>query len=96
MRGLDPGLITQRSAVVHVGSDIAASEFSPSARATRVMCCSETPARGKHEHRNRRRPVCTEDYDVAGVRHGLSEAKRERAADWSGSQQSPGTFEVPV
>jgi hypothetical protein len=36
MRGFIPWLITQRPAVVHVGSDIAAWEFSPSARATRV------------------------------------------------------------
>ena len=41
-------------------------------------------------------PVYTKDYDAAGVRHGLSEAKRERAPAWSGSQQSPGTFEVPA
>ena len=41
-------------------------------------------------------PVYTKDYDAAGVRHGLSEAKRERTPDWSGSQQSPGTFEVPA
>jgi predicted dinucleotide-binding enzyme len=41
-------------------------------------------------------PVYTKDYDAAGVRHGLSEAKRERTPDWSGSRQSPGTFEVPA
>jgi predicted dinucleotide-binding enzyme len=41
-------------------------------------------------------PVYTKDYDAAGVRHGLSEAKRERTPDWSGSQQSPGSFEVPA
>jgi len=41
-------------------------------------------------------PVYTKDYDAAGVRHGLSEAKRERTPDWSGSQQSPGTFELPA
>lgn len=41
-------------------------------------------------------PVYTKDYDAAGVRHALSEAKPERTSDWSGSQQSPGTFEVPA
>jgi hypothetical protein len=40
--------------------------------------------------------IYTKDYDAAGVRRGLSEAKRERTPDWSGSQQSPGTFEVPA
>ena len=41
-------------------------------------------------------PVYTKDYDAAGVRRALSEAKRDRTPDWSGSQQSPGTFEVPA
>jgi hypothetical protein len=41
-------------------------------------------------------PIYTKDYDAAGVRHGLSEAKRERTPDWSGPQQSPGTFEGPA
>jgi hypothetical protein len=41
-------------------------------------------------------PVYTKDYDAAGVRLGLAEATRERAPGWSGSQQSPGTFEVPA
>jgi predicted dinucleotide-binding enzyme len=41
-------------------------------------------------------PVYTKDYDAAGVRRALSEAKRDRTPDWSGSQQSPGSFEVPA
>jgi NADP oxidoreductase coenzyme F420-dependent len=56
VRGFIPWLITQRPAVVHVGSDIAAWEFSPSARATRVMCCfGDFSKRSKDEHRNHRR-----------------------------------------
>jgi predicted dinucleotide-binding enzyme len=41
-------------------------------------------------------PVYTKDFDAAGVRRALSEAKRERTPDWSGSQRSPGSFEVPA
>jgi hypothetical protein len=41
-------------------------------------------------------PVYTKDYDAAGVRHALSEAKRERTPAWSGSEHSAGTFEVPA
>jgi hypothetical protein len=41
-------------------------------------------------------PVYTKDYDAAGVRRALSEAKRDRTPNWSGSQQSPGSFEVPA
>jgi len=41
-------------------------------------------------------PVYTNDFDAAGVRRALAEAKRERTPDWSGSQLSPGTFEVPA
>lgn len=41
-------------------------------------------------------PVYTKDFDAAGVRHALAEAKHERPTAWSGTAQSPGSFEHPV
>jgi 8-hydroxy-5-deazaflavin:NADPH oxidoreductase len=41
-------------------------------------------------------PVYAKDLDAQGVRRALSEARNERAPEWSGTKQSPGTFEAPV
>jgi predicted dinucleotide-binding enzyme len=41
-------------------------------------------------------PVYAEDYDADGVRTALSEAKPERTPQFTGSANSPGTFESPV
>jgi predicted dinucleotide-binding enzyme len=41
-------------------------------------------------------PVYCKDYDAAGVRKALSEASRQRTAQWSGTENSPGTFESPA
>ncbi|MET1027835.1 MAG: NAD(P)-binding domain-containing protein [Dongiaceae bacterium] len=41
-------------------------------------------------------PVYTKDLDTAGVKRALSEASRERTADWRGTPASPGTFERPA
>jgi predicted dinucleotide-binding enzyme len=41
-------------------------------------------------------PVYTKDHDVAGVREGLTAAKKERTPQWSGTANSPGTFEQPA
>jgi 8-hydroxy-5-deazaflavin:NADPH oxidoreductase len=41
-------------------------------------------------------PVYAMDFDADGVRRALSEAKRERQSDFSGTTQSPGTFEAPA
>jgi predicted dinucleotide-binding enzyme len=41
-------------------------------------------------------PVYTKDFDAAGVRHALAEAKPERTADWRGTEKSPGTFAAPA
>jgi predicted dinucleotide-binding enzyme len=41
-------------------------------------------------------PVYCKDYDAAGVRKALSEASRQRTAQWSGTDNSPGTFESPA
>jgi predicted dinucleotide-binding enzyme len=41
-------------------------------------------------------PVYGFDYDAAGVRRALSEAKPERTADWKATDKSPGTYEAPA
>lgn len=41
-------------------------------------------------------PVYTGDLDAQGVRRALSEARKERTPAWSGTAQSPGTFESPA
>ena len=41
-------------------------------------------------------PVYANDYDADGVRKALSDAKPERTKDFSGTANSPGTFESPA
>jgi hypothetical protein len=41
-------------------------------------------------------PVYAKDFDAAGVRRALSEARPERTADWSGTANSPGDFNKPA
>jgi hypothetical protein len=41
-------------------------------------------------------PVYTRDFDSAGVRRGLADAKRERTPQWQASENSPGTFARPA
>ena len=41
-------------------------------------------------------PVYTADFDAEGVRRALSEARRERTPEWSGTANSPGTFTAPA
>ena len=41
-------------------------------------------------------PVYTKDYDAQGVRDALAQASPERTPDWSGTANSPGTFESPA
>lgn len=41
-------------------------------------------------------PVYASDFDVEGVRRGLADAKPERQRDFSGTANSPGTFEAPA
>ena len=41
-------------------------------------------------------PVYTKDFDTAGVRQALSEAKRERTAQWKATANSPGSFAHPA
>lgn len=41
-------------------------------------------------------PVYTKDFDIAGVRQALSEAKRERTAQWRATANSPGSFAHPA
>lgn len=41
-------------------------------------------------------PVYTMDFDAAGVRRALAEAKPERLPEWKATAKSPGTFEVPA
>ncbi|TAM60836.1 NADP oxidoreductase [bacterium] len=40
-------------------------------------------------------PAYTKDFDAAGVRRALAEAKPERTADWRATATSPGTFTTP-
>ena len=41
-------------------------------------------------------PEYTKDYDVAGVRRALSEARQERAPEWRATPNSPGTYDTPA
>ena len=41
-------------------------------------------------------PVYTKDFDAAGVRDALAAAKKERTPQWSGTANSPGSFEQPA
>lgn len=41
-------------------------------------------------------PVYTHDYDAAGVRRGLAEARPERTPDWRATPNSPGSFTAPA
>jgi predicted dinucleotide-binding enzyme len=41
-------------------------------------------------------PVYAKDYDAAGVRRALAEARPERTPEWRGTDKSPGTFETPA
>ncbi|HET9029738.1 MAG TPA: NAD(P)-binding domain-containing protein [Candidatus Aquilonibacter sp.] len=41
-------------------------------------------------------PVYARDFDAEGVRRALSEASPARTPEFSGTAQSPGTFEVPA
>ncbi len=41
-------------------------------------------------------PVYIKDFDAAGVRRALSEAKRERQPEFTGTANSPGTFHAPA
>jgi len=41
-------------------------------------------------------PVYTKDFDVAGVRQALREAKRERTPQWKATENSPGSFTHPA
>ena len=41
-------------------------------------------------------PVYAQDYDAEGVRRALAAASPGRTPEWSGTAQSPGTFESPA
>ena len=41
-------------------------------------------------------PVYATDFDSAGVKRALSEAKRERTPQWSATEKSPGSFAQPA
>lgn len=41
-------------------------------------------------------PVYAKDFDADGVRKALSQAKPERTPEWSGTANSPGTFQAPA
>ncbi|MBV8531526.1 MAG: NAD(P)-binding domain-containing protein [Candidatus Eremiobacteraeota bacterium] len=41
-------------------------------------------------------PVYASDFDAVGVRVALAQARKEREPEWSGTAQSPGTFEAPA
>ncbi len=41
-------------------------------------------------------PGYLKDYDVAGVRQALAEARNERTPEWRATPNSPGTFAVPA
>jgi 8-hydroxy-5-deazaflavin:NADPH oxidoreductase len=41
-------------------------------------------------------PVYCKDYDANGVHKALSEASRQRTAQWTGTEKSPGTFAAPA
>src|SRR5262245_42840800 len=41
-------------------------------------------------------PVYTKDFDAAGVKRALAEAKPERTSEWQGTSKSPGSFAAPA
>jgi predicted dinucleotide-binding enzyme len=41
-------------------------------------------------------PVYATDFDVAGVERALSEATKERKAEWRATANSPGDFAKPA
>jgi predicted dinucleotide-binding enzyme len=41
-------------------------------------------------------PVYAQDFDAQGVRDALARASKQRSPDFTGSAQSPGTFEAPA
>lgn len=41
-------------------------------------------------------PVYAEDFDAQGVRDALARATKERSPEFTGTAQSPGTFEAPA
>ncbi|MFZ0733918.1 MAG: NAD(P)-binding domain-containing protein [Candidatus Sulfotelmatobacter sp.] len=41
-------------------------------------------------------PVYTKDFDAAGVRRALNEAKKERAPEWRATSSSPGSYAKPA
>jgi predicted dinucleotide-binding enzyme len=41
-------------------------------------------------------PVYCKDFDADGVRRALAQATPQRTAAWSGSANSPGSFEAPI
>jgi predicted dinucleotide-binding enzyme len=41
-------------------------------------------------------PVYAKDFDADGVRRALAEASRERTSQWSGTANSPGSFNAPA
>jgi 8-hydroxy-5-deazaflavin:NADPH oxidoreductase len=41
-------------------------------------------------------PVYATDFDAAGVKRALSEAKSERSPEWRGTGKSPGSFAAPA
>ena len=41
-------------------------------------------------------PVYAKDFDVAGVKRALSEATKERKAEWRATANSPGNFAKPA
>jgi predicted dinucleotide-binding enzyme len=41
-------------------------------------------------------PVYANDFDAEGVRRALSEASKERAPEWRGTANSPGSFTAPA
>jgi 8-hydroxy-5-deazaflavin:NADPH oxidoreductase len=41
-------------------------------------------------------PVYTKDFDADGVRRALSEANKDRAPEWRGTANSPGSFTAPA
>jgi predicted dinucleotide-binding enzyme len=41
-------------------------------------------------------PVYTKDFDAAGVRRALAEARRDRTAEWRTTPHSPGSFAAPA
>src|SRR5262245_48909959 len=41
-------------------------------------------------------PVYAQDFDADGARRALSEASKERTADWRGTARSPGSFTAPA